>query len=319
MIEIKECKSSREISTAPKLSVLQRLCRLIIKIHGLEGASRRVVFFRLPKIVAFYYLLLGLTIASPIYDLFVVPGDIHYCSLDAASLFPSGFPAKDISIQAKDGSQLRGIMLSPKIANGNLIIFSHGNLCSVIDSTDNLAKELVARGYSVLFYDYRGYGDSGGKRSIAGVLDDGLSAYDTAVSKFGFSPDHIILIGESLGTAVSCKIASNRKVKSVVLLSPFTSIPDIVRSKLNIYPNWIFRKPSLDNLEMAKRINCPILAVCGKWDFLIPNRHSVLIARVAAGPAKVIRLPNTGHAVELNGLDRELLRSELLSFLNPQQ
>jgi pimeloyl-ACP methyl ester carboxylesterase len=66
---------------------------------------------------------------------------------------------------------------------------------------------------------------------------------------------------------------------------------------------------------MAKKITCPILAVCGKWDFLIPNEHSHLIAKVASGPAKVLELPCTGHVVELNGSDRELLQVELMSFL----
>lgn len=300
---------------APIQNFFEEARKLLFGLHGLERFSIRRVFVRLPIILAAYYIMLGLGIASPLYNFLVVPGDIRYGSLKATELFPPGYPAKDVMFRACDGSQLCGILLSPKNPNGKLILFSHGNMCSVIDSTEDLAKELVAKGYTLLVYDYRGYGNSEGERTMAGILDDGLSAYDAAVTQLGFSPEQIIVMGESLGSAASCNIASHRKVKSLVLLSAFTSIPDIVRSKLNIYPDWIFQKPYLNNLEMAKKITCPILAVCGRWDALIPNEHSRLITKAASGPAKFLLLPHTGHTVELNGLDRELLNSELLAFL----
>lgn len=306
------------MSTCKKLDakgLWHKAAKFIFEIHGLKNASRRSVFLRLPLILAAYYLAIGLAIASPIYDFFVVPGDNHYCSLKAESLFPPGYPARDVSFLANDGSLLCGILLSPRNPNGNLVLFSHGNGCNVSDSAESLAKELVARGYSVLVYDYRGYGNSEGSRSIAGVLDDGLAAYDAAVSQFRFSPSKIILVGESLGSAVSCKIANCRKVKSVVLLSAFTSIPDVVRSKLDIYPEWIFPEPYLNNLEMVRKIDCPMLAVCGRWDNLIPNEHSRRLAKAALGPAKFVQLPFSGHVIELNGFDRELLDKELFSFL----
>jgi uncharacterized protein len=74
----------------------------------------------------------------------------------------------------------------------------------------------------ILALDYRGYGKSHGRPTESGLYRDADAAYNYLL-KTGFRPDHIILHGESLGTAVAVDLAARRPCAAVVLEAPFTS------------------------------------------------------------------------------------------------
>jgi hypothetical protein len=84
---------------------------------------------------------------------------------------------------------------------------------------------LLARGVSVLAYDYRGYGKSEGAPSEEGVYLDVLGAYDHLRTR-GIPASGVIAFGESLGSVVSAHLASRRPCAGLVLVSPMTSLRD---------------------------------------------------------------------------------------------
>ncbi len=59
---------------------------------------------------------------------------------------------------------------------------------------------------NVLAIDYRGYGDSTGTPSELGVKVDARAAWDWLINK-GVSPENILIVGHSLGTAVASLLA----------------------------------------------------------------------------------------------------------------
>lgn len=59
---------------------------------------------------------------------------------------------------------------------------------------------------NVLAIDYRGYADSEGVPSEEGLALDGRAAWDWAIAN-GARPDSIVLVGQSLGTGVTAKVA----------------------------------------------------------------------------------------------------------------
>ncbi len=85
-----------------------------------------------------------------------------------------------------------------------------------------LAELLLRCNCSVLLYDYEGYGDSGGSPSLRRLVDDGMCAYDY-MSKNLAGDQKIILFGVSMGTGVSCQIAS-KKTKQTGLFCHHRSI-----------------------------------------------------------------------------------------------
>jgi abhydrolase domain-containing protein 12 len=84
----------------------------------------------------------------------------------------------------------------------------------------------------VLAIDYRGFGDSKGSPSEHGLATDARAAFDWLISN-GAAPQDILIVGHSLGTAVSSSLAvslceESIRFKGLVLMSPFTSMHTLV-------------------------------------------------------------------------------------------
>ena len=89
------------------------------------------------------------------------------------------------------------------------LIFSHG-FTSGKFSLDSLASYLAGRGYEGLTYDFRGHklGATGGElTSVADCCDDLKSVLKWV--RENSETERIVLIGHSLGAAVSLKVASD--------------------------------------------------------------------------------------------------------------
>ena len=92
----------------------------------------------------------------------------------------------------------------PALKEYPVILFLHGNAatraCSVrIQYYQGFSSRL---GANVLAIDYRGFADSTGQPSEAGLLSDARSAFDWLVAH-GKRVEDILIVGQSLGTGVS--------------------------------------------------------------------------------------------------------------------
>lgn len=61
--------------------------------------------------------------------------------------------------------------------------------------------------YHVITFDYRGYGHSTGSPDEAGLIEDGSAVVDWALNVAGIPAERILLLGQSLGTAVASGVA----------------------------------------------------------------------------------------------------------------
>jgi len=218
-------------------------------------------------------------------------------------------------IACKDGNRLHAWLFNPT-GSRTLVIVHHGNAGNVINRI-YLANAIVSCGAAALLYDYRGYGQSSGQPSLPGLIDDGLSAYDFARDKLGFSADKIVNFGESIGTGVACKVASMRPSAGLILQSAIGSLPRVAQAGiawLNIIPVPFFPAPHLDNIEQIKQVHVPVLMFHGTADRLVPFAHSKLIFANCNEPKQLILIPQAGH----NDMpaDSRSYRASLAQFLN---
>lgn len=84
----------------------------------------------------------------------------------------------------------------------------------------------------MLAIDYRGFGDSKGSPSERGLATDARAAFDWLISN-GAAPEDVLIVGHSLGTAVSSSLAvslceESIRCRGLVLMSPFTSMHTLV-------------------------------------------------------------------------------------------
>ncbi|XP_029316305.1 monoacylglycerol lipase ABHD12-like isoform X2 [Cottoperca gobio] len=113
-----------------------------------------------------------------------------------------------------------------------VIIYLHGNLGTrAINHRVELVKILSAAGYHVLSLDYRGFGDSSGEPSEAGLTSDALFLLRWAQQQSRGAA--VCLWGHSLGSGVATNTAlkvqeQGSAVDAVILEAAFTTVGDVV-------------------------------------------------------------------------------------------
>lgn len=83
----------------------------------------------------------------------------------------------------------------------------------------------------VLSMEYPGYGIYQGESNADQISIDALNVYDYLVQAQGLKENDIILFGRSIGSGPATLVAANRKPCVLLLMSPFTSIRDVVQEQ----------------------------------------------------------------------------------------
>ena len=103
------------------------------------------------------------------------------------------------------------------------ILFSHGNAVDLGQMSSFYIGLSTRINCNIFSYDYSGYGISSGKPSEKNMYADINAAWQSLRSRYGISPEHIILYGQSIGTVPTVDLASRYEVGAVILHSPLLS------------------------------------------------------------------------------------------------
>lgn len=154
-------------------------------------------------------------------------------------LAPFGFSLKSYIINGARSS-IPLIKLKPLNEKANsVIIFSHGNgsdLSQCIDVICSLAEIHYA---TFIAYDYTGYGQSSIKDATSQTICDDL---ETLIAWLNVPLHHLVLVGFSLGCYPTAKVASNYKVKAVLLISPMLSLISLLSEQDSLGVNTFFKQ-----------------------------------------------------------------------------
>lgn len=206
-----------------------------------------------------------------------------------AAALDGGFA--DIALKTIDGLNLHAAY-KPAREGRPTVIFFHGNG----DDTRGAAvatRQLGDAGYGLMLVEYRGYAGNPGLPDEQGLYRDGRAAF-VWLQDHGVRPGQIVAIGNSLGGGVATQLATEFPVAGLVLVSAFTSLPDVVAGRLRWAPIRALLKDRYDNLGKVRRLRMPVLIVHGDADTLIPVSHGVALGDAAAR-ATLVRVPGVGH------------------------
>lgn len=196
-----------------------------------------------------------------------------------------------VEIDTPDGERLTGMFVSPQPGQP-VVLYFHGNGNTVAQS-DYLAEAFRNAGYGFLSPSYRGYPGSTGSPSEAGILTDGLAAYDWLTREAPNSP--IMLAAHSLGTGVAVNTAAEREVKAVALLSPYDSMVNTAAYNYPFLPVRLLIKDPIHSDERIPRVTAPKLFIHGDLDTLIPTARSQALFAAAPEPKTFITANGLGH------------------------
>ena len=89
----------------------------------------------------------------------------------------------------------------------------HGNAGHVAQGWRTDTYRALAAGapdrIHVLAFDYRGFGHSSGTPTEQGLITDGIAVVQWAIEVAKVPPERIVLVGQSLGTAVATAVAEH--------------------------------------------------------------------------------------------------------------
>lgn len=162
----------------------------------------------------------------------------------------------------------RGLGLPQPARDGGLVVFFHGNGQELVDLSW-LARSFMNQGLGVLFVEYPGYGLAKGETTEASIYFAAKRALDE-LQRLGISKSQITLVGQSLGSAVAIEMARGGYGSKLVLISPFTSMVDMVKRFAPVLPVSALVKDRFENLAKAPEVPLETIVIHGSKDGLVP-------------------------------------------------
>ncbi len=180
----------------------------------------------------------------------------------------AGVPGlRSIRVRTADGLDLAAWFRPPPPGRPTLLYF-HGNGGS-LGGRAGRARRFAGLGWGLLMLEYRGYGGNPGTPSQDGFAVDAQAALAT-LAGLNVPSDRVVLYGESLGTGVAVRLASERPVAAVVLDSPYTSIGDVAQRRFPWLPARLLVRNGFAILPRITGVHAPLLVMQGALDSNIP-------------------------------------------------
>lgn len=202
----------------------------------------------------------------------------------------SAVGASDAWMETSDGVRIHGWWLRRNDTPW-ATLFLHGNAGNVTNRAAHM-REIAAAGSSVLALDYRGYGRSSGSPSEEGLYRDSEAGFIYLLGQ-GYRADHIILHGESLGSAVAIDLASRRPCAGLILEAPFTSAGDVAATVVPYLGPLLVR--GFNSVPKIRWIRVPKLFLQGDRDQVVPLRLGQELFAAAQGVKTFWVIPGAGH------------------------
>ncbi|MCD9006584.1 alpha/beta hydrolase [Luteimonas sp. XNQY3] len=225
--------------------------------------------------------------------------------LAALTAAHAGYTATESRIDTPDGVSVYRIDFKRADARATVLYFGGNGFRTglharrILDAYAGLPVDLV-------LVDHRGYGASTGSPTIDGMRADALQVYDQV--RAGTTDRPLIVHGQSLGSFFAGHVADARQLDGLVLESSMTTAEDwtrAMRARAGFWTRLAVRRfdiaPALQkagNLEVARRLDEPVLYVVGELDATTAPRFSQALFDATPVPAadrQLVVVPGRGH------------------------
>lgn len=284
---------------------------------------RRLLLFPLLAVLA-YAIAAGYLYLKQ--DVLVFPRTVQFSATEPSPV-PDNY--RRLTLTTPDGATLQGILALPHqpVASPTLVIAFGGNAHDATRFALFLRNAYEPLGNTaVAAFAYRGYPGaalsrtapaSTGTPSQAALFADALQIYDTLTTDNDIGQTYAI--GYSLGTGVATWLATQRPLKGLVLVAPFTGMKDLAALQ---YP-WL--KPAITLLlkhpfpteDLLPQVTAPVTIFYSQTDGLIPTAQPEALAKQALNTGtlrEITAISNTTHGTILDAPD---LPARLRAALQP--
>jgi fermentation-respiration switch protein FrsA (DUF1100 family) len=226
---------------------------------------------------------------------------LYPASSQRTTVVEAGLPGfQDLTLTTADGERLVAWWKPPEPGRA-LLVYFHGNGGSLWNRRYR-ARLLAEDGRGLLMVSYRGYSGSTGVPTETGLREDARAAYAWATERV--EPKRVVLYGESLGSGVAVRLASEHPVGGLILEAPYTSTADVAKLTYWFVPVDLLMRDQFRSIDRIAEVKAPLLFLHGERDGLIPIHLGQKLYEAANGPKRFVRLPSVSHldVLEQGGL-----------------
>ena len=203
---------------------------------------------------------------------------------------PPSYPADEpglIRFRMPDGGQISAFHL-PADKGAPTLLYTHGN-AEDIGHSMALFLRWNEMGIGVLAYDFPGYGHSTGRATEKTTHQAIRAAWQYLLAQ-GVPRDSVVIVGRSVGSGPSTRLAADVQPAGLVLISPFTSAFEVA------FPVKLFPGDRFRNIDLVGGIANPLLIIHGRHDEVIPFSHGQKIFETSAAMHKsLLVIEDAGH------------------------
>ena len=192
-----------------------------------------------------------------------------------------------------------------------VFLFCHGNYGNLSYNTERI-KFYHSLGFSVLAFDYRGYGqsletpeqsteshtNSEAAPTEATTYADAEAAWQYLTRTRKINPADITVCGHSIGGAVAIELATHHPdIANLIIESSFTTMKDAidVKKTYRLFPVEQLLAHPFDSLSKVGTLTMPILFVHGAQDPDVPPDMSQRLYDAASQPKHIWIAPDATH------------------------
>ncbi|HWA03870.1 MAG TPA: alpha/beta hydrolase [Rhizomicrobium sp.] len=195
-----------------------------------------------------------------------------------------------VTIKEADGITLKAWKAGASKPHAPIIVFFYGNAGAISDF-QSIGEALRDEGYGIVLASYRGYDGNPGVPTEDGLMNDARAILKSLPADHG----PIILWGQSLGSGVAARMASEGRGDALILQSPYTAVVDVAARRFPIYPvRWVMRD-RFNTFALVPKIRMPVLIVHGTKDDVVPFDMGETLAQRFGAEATFVAIPNRGH------------------------
>jgi fermentation-respiration switch protein FrsA (DUF1100 family) len=258
------------------------------------------VLKRLTKLAVIAYLLGGLILYF-LQPVLTFPGAYVHRHEDAVVQPSSDYEL--IHLTTSDGHEITAVFGKALNAAGQVdpdtnprptILFFYGN-GDCIATSMGLFDRFRQLGSNVLIPEYVGYPLSSGKPTEEGCYETADAAYAYLLGRRDVDPKKIVILGRSIGSGPAIDLASRKPAAGLITISAFTSLDEMGRKVVPIYPTGPLLRTHFDNAAKIGAVHCPILMVHGVADDFVPFSMMHQLAGHATVPVSFLSVDKADH------------------------
>lgn len=225
------------------------------------------------------------------------------------------FPSTDTSIShhwIPINKNNKVIALKEKdIVNSYNVLVFHGNAGNA--DMKNYYKLLFPYA-NIIIGEYPGFGF---RQNEALNKDNIISAAQEITEEVLKDGKPLILVGESLGSAVASEMAVKYNIKDLVLATPYDNISSVAQSKFPLLPIYPLVLDRYDNTEVLKKFHGNVVILVAEFDQVIPTKFAYHLSQYLNKDIRKldILIKGAGHNSYVSSFSEDN-RKRMHQFLN---